>query len=238
MSDDFNDCWSADDEELGDLDIADLDMADLDIPVGFYGSTYFDSPLTEAVSVRNATRLEMLRAYAKFPHPSLFDMEEARAEPNWSSPGWTEPTQSPIHTFEGKFRFLSNFALTPLTIGGMEYPSGEHAYQAHKAQWWGDHQLVASVAHPYTAKQVMRTLPIRDDWDYERLSVMWRVVKAKFSDPVLRQALLATGTRKLIEGNSWGDTYWGRCGGIGENHLGLMLMDLRGRFQAEGEGKL
>ena len=31
----------------------------------------------------------------------------------------------------------------------------------------------------------------------------------------------------LIEGNEWGDTFWGTCDGIGENHLGKILMRIR-----------
>jgi predicted NAD-dependent protein-ADP-ribosyltransferase YbiA (DUF1768 family) len=32
---------------------------------------------------------------------------------------------------------------------------------------------------------------------------------------------------ELIEGNWWGDTYWGVCNGVGENHLGKLLMKIR-----------
>lgn len=32
---------------------------------------------------------------------------------------------------------------------------------------------------------------------------------------------------ELIEGNYWHDTYWGVCEGVGENHLGKLLMEIR-----------
>ena len=31
----------------------------------------------------------------------------------------------------------------------------------------------------------------------------------------------------IVEGNTWGDVFWGVCNGIGENHLGNILMDVR-----------
>jgi predicted NAD-dependent protein-ADP-ribosyltransferase YbiA (DUF1768 family) len=53
-------------------------------------------------------------------------------------------------------------------------------------------------------------------------------VKDKFSrNPELRVKLLNTGDLQLVEGNYWGDTFWGVCNGKGENHLGKILMRVR-----------
>jgi predicted NAD-dependent protein-ADP-ribosyltransferase YbiA (DUF1768 family) len=41
------------------------------------------------------------------------------------------------------------------------------------------------------------------------------------------QKLLDTGTQTLVEGNWWGDVFWGVCKGVGSNHLGKLLMKLR-----------
>lgn len=41
------------------------------------------------------------------------------------------------------------------------------------------------------------------------------------------------------EGNTWGDTFWGICGGQGSNMLGQLLMDVRAarrRLHAESGG--
>ena len=57
---------------------------------------------------------------------------------------------------------------------------------------------------------------------------MYEIVKDKFSrNPELRVKLLNTGDIELIEGNYWGDTFWGVCNGKGENHLGKILMRVR-----------
>lgn len=49
----------------------------------------------------------------------------------------------------------------------------------------------------------------------------------KFAIPELKEMLLATGDEELVEGNYWHDTIWGVCDGVGENHLGKMLMEIR-----------
>ena len=43
----------------------------------------------------------------------------------------------------------------------------------------------------------------------------------------LREKLIATGDKELIEGNHWNDRFWGVCRGKGQNHLGKLLMELR-----------
>ena len=49
----------------------------------------------------------------------------------------------------------------------------------------------------------------------------------KFIGTLLEPLLLATGDAELIEGNNWGDTYWGKCNGQGLNRLGILLMQIR-----------
>lgn len=61
------------------------------------------------------------------------------------------------------------------------------------------------------------------------------LVEQKFEHPVLRKRLLETGDQEIIEGNSWGDRFWGVSGGAGENHLGRIIMDLRAELQIVDE---
>jgi len=42
----------------------------------------------------------------------------------------------------------------------------------------------------------------------------------------LRDRLLAI-EGLIEEKNSWGDTFWGTCEGVGQNHLGRLLMKTR-----------
>ena len=47
------------------------------------------------------------------------------------------------------------------------------------------------------------------------------------SNKELKEKLLATEDAYLEEGNTWGDTYWGTCDGIGKNIMGLLTMRVR-----------
>jgi hypothetical protein len=131
-----------------------------------------------------------------------------------------------ILKFEGEYRFLSNFWETPISYMGFEFGSVEAAYQAAKAV---DPIIARSFTslNPAQAKQKGRTVIIRADWNEVRLAVMEELVRIKFQDQDLKTKLLATGNALLVEGNWWKDQFWGIYGGIGENHLGKILMKVR-----------
>lgn len=58
------------------------------------------------------------------------------------------------------------------------------------------------------------------------------IVHIKFSsNDDLREALINTGSEELVEGNYWGDTFWGQSPvGTGQNNLGKILMEIRNAF--------
>lgn len=59
---------------------------------------------------------------------------------------------------------------------------------------------------------------------------MRSTLNAKFSQhPDLAAKLDRTGNARLVEGNTWGDVFWGvdMETGHGESHLGKLLMELR-----------
>jgi hypothetical protein len=56
---------------------------------------------------------------------------------------------------------------------------------------------------------------------------MRELITLKFADKELRKKLLATGESYLEETNTWRDTFWGVCNGVGENWLGKLLMEER-----------
>lgn len=66
-----------------------------------------------------------------------------------------------------------------------------------------------------------------------KLQVMEKALRLKFQNPELRKKLIATGDKELVEGNPWGDRYWGVCNGSGKNKLGKLLMKIRKELQEE-----
>jgi len=138
-----------------------------------------------------------------------------------------------IKEFQDKYRFLSNFFPCVITYEGITYPSIEHAYQAHKCISIQARKLIASLATPGQAKRAGAKTILRKDWEQVKLSVMEDLLRLKFFQEPFRSALIATGTQEIIEGNTWGDTYWGVCKGVGQNNLGKLLMTIRYDINAE-----
>lgn len=135
--------------------------------------------------------------------------------------------KSAILSFQGPYRFLSNFYPCTIEYNGLIYPSTEHAYQAAKTNDLDLQRMIAGLTNPGMAKKMGKRVPIRPDWESIKLQVMYDLCKIKFSIPELREKLLATGGAELVEGNTWGDRFFGVCDGEGLNHLGKILMRIR-----------
>lgn len=123
--------------------------------------------------------------------------------------------QPAITSFTGEYEFLSNFS----RAGGL-IPV-EYSYQARKALLPGQAEWVMRAGTPGEAKQRGRRVTLLPGWDGQKRAVMLDLVLEKFSAPVLRDKLTATRGRALVEGNGWGDTYWGAVPRDGHSHGGL-----------------
>lgn len=134
---------------------------------------------------------------------------------------------TPITRFNEQNWFLSNFSPAKIMVDGVEYPSLEHAFQASKTFNQLQRSVIQNMKDPNHARRYGRRIALRPGWDEMRNDVMLRLLRQKFSDPVLRKRLLDTGDVELVEGNHWGDTYWGVCNCKGENMLGKLLMKVR-----------
>jgi ribA/ribD-fused uncharacterized protein len=141
----------------------------------------------------------------------------------------TKPsTEGPINDFhQPETRFLSNFHPAQVSYEGKTYKTVEHAYQAAKTTNEADRLKIANAETPGKAKRMVRKMETRPDWDQVRVGIMEDLLHQKFENPGLKKMLLKTSGRELIEGNTWGDKFWGVSGGEGENQLGKLLMKVR-----------
>ena len=139
-----------------------------------------------------------------------------------------------IDKFSDDYRFLSNF--WPCDV--YAWPTVEHAYQASKTQNLNERQLIMQCPTPGQAKRAGQHVTLRPDWNKLRIPIMIGLLRMKFGlvNPLLRELLLMTKDAELIEGNKWGDVYWGVSNGIGENNLGKLLMVVRKEIQVMLEG--
>ena len=142
------------------------------------------------------------------------------------------PAPERIDRFRGEYAFLSNFDRTPFRWAGRVWPSCEAAFQASKTRDERERERIRTAPSPAAAKRLGRRVDLRRDWERVKDDVMHAILQAKFAVPALRDALLATGDAELVEGNTWGDTYWGVCAGAGRNQLGRTLMRIRDAIRA------
>jgi ribA/ribD-fused uncharacterized protein len=131
--------------------------------------------------------------------------------------------------FRAEKFFLSNFYPCQIVVDGITFPTSEHLYQYLKAGDDLSRQLILDQETPSAAKKITLTpeFSARPDWEAIKLDRMEFVLCQKFAHPDLLALLLATGDLELVEDNDWDDTYWGVCNGLGQNHLGKLLMKIR-----------
>lgn len=146
-----------------------------------------------------------------------------------------------IDSFTGRYYWLSNFYHSPVTMFGEIYPTVEHAFQAAKCPAGKEHDAVRALirgAHdlqgrpsPGHAKKLGRRVKLREDWEEVKVGLMRTLLQRKFEVPELAYLLICTKDEELVEGNTWGDRYWGQVDGVGENMLGKLLMEVRRNLQ-------
>ena len=139
-----------------------------------------------------------------------------------------------FYTREAGHSPLSNFSAHPVTLGGLEWPTTEHYYQAMKTLEPDERERIRQAEKPREAKQLGREVFLRPDWEAVKIPVMRQALRAKFAvETAPGSFLLRTGDHMLVEGNDWGDTFWGADGGKGQNWLGHLLMARRAELRHE-----
>ncbi len=132
-----------------------------------------------------------------------------------------------IDDFTGKHAFLSNFYPSLIVFDKKLYKTVEHAYQAFKAVRPIDHEMIRCADSPTIAKKLGRTIQVREEFEIFKLSIMEDLLREKFKNWFMRERLYSTGEEEIVEGNTWGDTFWGKVNHVGLNHLGRLLMKIR-----------
>jgi ribA/ribD-fused uncharacterized protein len=153
-----------------------------------------------------------------------------------------------VTSFTGEYRFLSNFwraEIRPFWWPDSlpAFPGNEWLYQAWKIDgqershtpwfWLMRVERIRTADTPSEAKRLGRMVDLREDWGEILIDVMRYCVQLKFKTHAdLRQKLLDTGDAELVEGNHWGDRFWGAewdkdFGWTGLNWLGTLLMEER-----------
>jgi ribA/ribD-fused uncharacterized protein len=181
------------------------------------------------------------RAQRKDGPPPGTETISVRMSPANSPTSSRQETPRAVASFRGDYHFLSNFFLSNVLYDGYVYPSAEHAFQAAKVGGSAEEievfrAEIRDASSPARAKYMGRQVTLRSDWEEVKVAVMSQVVMQKFAaNPTLRRKLVNTGKAQLIEGNTWGDRFWGaeweRGKWQGENMLGKILEGVRERLR-------
>ena len=140
---------------------------------------------------------------------------------------------------EKPYGVFSNLYRSPVQFEDIVYPTAEHAYQAGKARKPEVRDWILSAPTPALAAMAAHGLYIWDvtpKWAEIKFDRMRRVLRAKFDQhPELRKILISTDDARLVETgkvNNAVNRLWGEVNGVGQNMLGVMLMELRAEFSA------
>ena len=131
---------------------------------------------------------------------------------------------------------LSNFYPHGVEEDGVYWPSVEHYFQAQKFEDSEYREKIRTCGSPKNAKTLgqSRKYKLRDDWEEVKEDIMLNALRKKFGHPKMREILLGTKRRALIE-NSPHDKYWGiGRDGKGKNRLGQLLMQVRSEIKDDG----
>jgi predicted NAD-dependent protein-ADP-ribosyltransferase YbiA (DUF1768 family) len=85
------------------------------------------------------------------------------------------------------------------------------------------------------SKILQTHLGVSSFFEENKLQIMTELNTQKFQDKRLRKLLINTGDKLLVEGNDWGDTYWGYDfeQKTGLNYMGRILMAIRDKLNED-----
>jgi ribA/ribD-fused uncharacterized protein len=127
---------------------------------------------------------------------------------------------------------FTNFYQAPIDLDGKTWPTTEHYFQAQKFIGTSYLEVIRNFDRPRQAFDLSRNPTVsrwrRKDWEDIKIDIMRKALLAKFTQhKPLRQMLLGTGDNMLVE-HTPHDKFWGNGGdGSGQNHLGMLLMEIR-----------
>ena len=119
----------------------------------------------------------------------------------------------------------------PITVGGITFPTAEHAFQAAKT---ADRDLKEEISQGdvHDAKNAGRNIPLNSaEWDKNRSRFMEFLIRMKFFTHLeLQEQLVDSGTAEIVMTGR--DKFWGvDVHGNGKNELGKILMRVREEAQ-------
>jgi len=141
---------------------------------------------------------------------------------------------------EKPYGAFSNLYKREIIFEGEAFETAEHAYQAGKPRKPEVRQWLMAAPSPSLLAMAAHGLYVWDvspEWSKNKFDRMKRVLRAKYTQhDDLRELLLSTRDARLVESatvNNAVNRLWGEVNGVGQNKLGVFLMEIREELSAE-----
>lgn len=144
-----------------------------------------------------------------------------------------------------EYGFFSQWYPKPFKVDGELYYTAEHWMMASKAAFFGDsatRALIMKEPSPEKVRDLGRQIKPFDSkkWAKHSYEIVLRGNQVKFADPELKQRMLDTGNRLLVEASPH-DKLWGigydsdhavkNYDSWGQNLMGKVMMQIRDELQ-------
>lgn len=171
-------------------------------------------------------------------------VQKSKVQKKTATAGRKPPEIKFYRSNEKPYGVFSNLYPSPIEFEGKLYPTAEHAYQAGKARRPEVRDWILSAPSPALAAMAahgLYTWEVTPEWSQAKFERMRNVLRAKFEQhPELREILVGTGGARLVEAGRVDNAVnrlWGEVNGVGQNMLGIMLMELRTELLVPSEKK-
>lgn len=153
--------------------------------------------------------------------------------------GLSYDTKDTVYFFSNKYDPLNNWSAHQVKLWGKTFPTAEHAFHYRKYTETAPEiaRKILKAPSPWAAMQIRRKYKkeVRQDWwGSVELGIMTEIIRAKVEqNEDVRQCLIATGSKKIIENSPW-DEFWGNGPDKkGKNMLGVIMMEVREELKAK-----
>jgi ribA/ribD-fused uncharacterized protein len=133
--------------------------------------------------------------------------------------------------YTSQYDWMRNDYHSKIKVGGIEYPTAEHAYQAAKTTDKTLKKAIADQVFIADARKMGRNLDLPDNWDDRKGDIMQTILRQKFmQNEEIADRLMKTDYDSIVA--DMRDEYWGTGkNGFGENYLGAYLEEVRQEIQ-------